>query len=83
MSEQPRPQINLDDFGDLLGVEDVADILGVHLDTARRYVREGAIPASRMPGGRRYYILKQDVVEALRNHRVDPEREDEYENHST
>lgn len=75
--ELHRPQINLDDFGDLLGVEDVAQLLGVHLDTARRYVREGVIPASKLPGTRRYYIIKADVVEAIRSRRVNPEREDQ------
>lgn len=59
-------QINLDDFGDVLGMSDVAKILGVHLDTARRYVREGVVPSHRLPGGRRYYVLKEDLVETLR-----------------
>lgn len=75
--EPQRRQIKLDDFGDILGVEDLAELLGVHLDTARKYVREGVIPASKLPGTRRYYIIKADVVEALRSRRVDPDRENQ------
>ena len=57
---------DLDDFGDMLSLSDVAKILGVHLNTAQRYAREGVIPTHRLPGGRRYYVLKDELVEFVR-----------------
>lgn len=55
------------DFGEMLSLRDVAKILGVHLNTAHRYAREGVIPAHRLPGvGRgRYYVLKSELMQFI------------------
>lgn len=63
---------DLDDFGDMLSLSDVARILGVHLNTAQRYAREGVIPTHRLPGGRRYYVLKDELIEFIRAQPADP-----------
>jgi excisionase family DNA binding protein len=62
------------DYGRLLSLRDVAAILGVHLNTAQRYARHGVIPAHRLPGGRRYYVLKDELLEYIRTRPPDTER---------
>lgn len=57
---------DLNDFSDMLSLSDVAKILGVHLNTAQRYAREGVIPTHRLPGGRRYYVLKDELMDFIR-----------------
>lgn len=57
---------NPDDFGELLSVTEVAAILGVHVDTARRYAREGVIRARKLPHSNRHYVLKQELMEWLK-----------------
>jgi excisionase family DNA binding protein len=63
---------DLDDFGDMLSLSDVAKILGVHLNTAQRYAREGVIPTHRLPGGRRYYVLKDELIDFIRAQPASP-----------
>lgn len=57
------------DYGPILTPGDVAEILGVHIDTVRRYIREGHIPGHRMGSGERgnVYVLKDELLETLRN----------------
>ncbi|MFI8966026.1 helix-turn-helix domain-containing protein [Streptomyces sp. NPDC053493] len=40
-------------------VEQVADLLGLHVKTVRGYVREGRLPATRV--GRQYRIVREDL----------------------
>lgn len=54
------------DYGDILSTADVAEILGITVATAQRYMREGTIPAHRFRDGRRFYVLKDELLEALR-----------------
>lgn len=54
---------NLDDYGDVLTLADVAAIMKVHLETVRLWAREGKLPAKR--AGRSYFILKAALVEWL------------------
>lgn len=37
--------------GRLLTARDVAELVGVHVETVLRWVRQGLIPAVRLPGG--------------------------------
>ena len=55
-----------DDFGSMLTLADAAQILGVHVDTARRYAKEDVIPAHRLPNSRQYYILKDELIDFIR-----------------
>jgi len=48
--------------GELYSTEEVADHLGLHVRTVRRYVREGRLPAVKI--GKQYRIAAQDL-EAL------------------
>lgn len=59
-----------DDYGDVLTLQDVAALLGWHLETVRTWVREGKLPARKI--GRPYVVLKQDLLAWLQAHpRVD------------
>ena len=57
---------NPDDYGEMLSVADVAAILGVHPDTARRYAREGVVKARKLPHSNRHYVLKSELLEWLK-----------------
>lgn len=72
-----------DDYGRILSLADAGEILGVHPQTIRRYVRDGMIPAHHLPGGKRYYIFKDELLEFLRSHPVsDPSNEETTEEHT-
>lgn len=58
---------NPDDYGEMLAIADVAAILGIHPDTARRYAREGVIKARKLPHSNRHYILKSELLEWLKS----------------
>lgn len=55
-----------DDFPPVLDAAMVADLLGMNIDTVRRLSREGVIPAHRVPGGRTFKYLKDEVLDWLR-----------------
>jgi excisionase family DNA binding protein len=54
---------------ELYSVEQVADLLGLHVRTVRNYVRDGKLPAVRI--GKQYRIARADV-EALTGQPVAP-----------
>jgi len=43
-------------------LEEVAVILGVHIETVRRWVRFGDLPARKL--GRRWYVMGDDLLSA-------------------
>ena len=49
----------------LLSVRAAADLLGVHVDTVRRWTDDGRLPETRTPGGHRR--IPRDAVERLRD----------------
>lgn len=55
-----------DQFPPVLDAAMVADLLGMNIDTVRRLSREGVIPAHRVPGGRTFKYLKDEVLDWLR-----------------
>lgn len=68
---------NPDDYGEMLSVADVAAILGIHPDTARRYAREGTIKARKLPHSNRHYVLKSELLEWLKAQPVVADLDDE------
>lgn len=65
-----------DDYPPVMDAAMVAELLGMNIDTVRRLSREGVIPAHRVPGGRTFKYLKDEVIEWLRaqpvNNPTDP-----------
>lgn len=55
-----------DDFPPVLDAAMVAELLDMNIDTVRRLSREGVLPAHRVPGGRTYKYLKDEVIDWLR-----------------
>lgn len=55
-----------DDYPPVLDAAMVADLLQMNIDTVRRLSREGVLPAHRVPGGRAFKYLKDEVIEWLR-----------------
>lgn len=54
------------DFPPVLDAGQVARLLGLNIDYVRRLSREGVIPAHRLPGGRSFRYLKDELIEWLR-----------------
>lgn len=55
-----------DDYPPVLDAAMVADLLQMNIDTVRRLSREGVLPAHRLPGGRSFKYLKDEVIDWLR-----------------
>ena len=58
---------SLDDYPDILTAALVAELLDMNLDYVRKLSREGTIPAHKMPGGRMFRYLKDEIVAWLRD----------------
>jgi excisionase family DNA binding protein len=65
-----------DDLPLVLDAAQVARLLNLNLDYVRKLTREGKIPASRIPGGRTYRYLRDDILDWLRAQRVEPVEQD-------
>ena len=50
---------------EILSIKDVAELLRLTNRTVERYIKEGVIPAYRLPGGRRLYIKREDLLASL------------------
>lgn len=50
----------------ILGAGDVAELLGMNVQMVRRAAREGASPAYRLPGGRAYKFLREELFDWLK-----------------
>ena len=63
----------MDDYPPVMDAAMVAEFLGMNVQMVRRYAREGRIPAYRLPGGRSFKFFRDEVVEFLREHKVEPD----------
>lgn len=57
---------SLDDYPDILTAALVAEMLDMNLDYVRKLSREETIPAHKLPGGRVFRYLKDEIVAWLR-----------------
>jgi excisionase family DNA binding protein len=55
----------------LLTVEEVSRRLGVHMDTIRRWIRRGELPAISLGGSTGYRIAKADLEHFIQVRRTD------------
>ena len=58
MAERPD---DLDSYGTVMSPEDVASVLRVSTPTVRTWINQGVLPGRRMAGGRRLFVLKEDL----------------------
>lgn len=56
---------------EVLGAQEVADLLDMNVQMVRKYAREGRLPAYRLPGGRNYKFFRKELIQYLRQHPVD------------
>lgn len=56
---------------EVLGAQDVAELLDMNVQMVRKYAREGRLPAYRLPGGRNYKFFRRELIQYLRQHPVD------------
>ncbi len=50
----------------VLTAQEVSELLGMHIDTVRRLARQGVLPAHRMPGGRWFKFLTDELIAWLK-----------------
>ena len=58
MAERPD---DIDAYGTVMSPEDVASVLQVSTPTVRAWINQGVLPGRRMAGGRRLFVLKEDL----------------------
>lgn len=66
-----------DDYPPVLDAGQVARLLGLNIDYVRRLSREGVIPAHRIPGGRSFRYLKDEIIDWLRSQPAKMEEREE------
>lgn len=66
---------SVDDLPIVLDAAQVARLLNLNIDYVRKLTREGVLPASRLPGGRAYRYFRDDILQWLREQRVEGTQE--------
>lgn len=66
----------LHEYPPVLDAAQVARLLNLNLDYVRKLSRQGVLPAHRLPGGRTFRYLKDEIIEWLRQQPVHGERDD-------
>ena len=62
-----------DRYPPILTTAQVAELLGLNVRTVMVMANDGRLPASRLPGSRKYHFLLEDVLATLTQHRIQPE----------
>jgi excisionase family DNA binding protein len=55
-------------YGPILDTAQVAALLNLNPQTVQLMAKDGRLPASRLPGTRKYHFLLDDVIEVLKQH---------------
>lgn len=55
-----------DDYPPVLDAAMVAELLGMNIDTVRRLSRDNVLPSHRVPGGRTFKYLKDEILDWLK-----------------
>ncbi len=58
---------NVTDYPEVMDTAQVAEMLQLNIDTIRRLSRDGQLPSHRLPGGRSFRFLKDEVINWLRD----------------
>ncbi len=59
---------SMDEYPPILDAAQVSELLGMNVQMVRRYAREGRIPAYKLPGGRAFKFIRDEIVDFLRSH---------------
>jgi len=54
----------------ILTTAQVAELLGLNVRTVMVMANDGRLPASRLPGSRKYHFILEDVLATLADHRI-------------
>ena len=54
----------------ILTTAQVAELLGLNVRTVMVMANDGRLPASRLPGSRKYHFILEDVLGTLAHHRI-------------
>lgn len=57
----------------ILTTAQVAELLGLNVRTVMVMANDGRLPASRLPGSRKYHFVLEDVLATLARHRIQTE----------
>jgi excisionase family DNA binding protein len=58
----------VEEYPPILDAAQVAELLGLNVQMVRRYVRDGRLPAYRLPGGRTFKFFRDEIYEFLKSH---------------
>ena len=72
VAEQGDATTAADRYGPIVTSAQVCELLQVTPQTVQRLAREGRLPAHRLPGSRKYLFFLDDVLDLVRQHRVQP-----------
>jgi len=61
-----------DRYGPIVTSAQVCELLDVTPQTVQAMARDGRLPAHRLPGSRKYLFFLDDVLDLVRQHRVQP-----------
>jgi len=61
-----------ENYGPVLSTAQVAALLQLDPNTVLIMVRDGRLPAQRLPGTRKYLFILEDVLAHIRKHPVEP-----------
>jgi excisionase family DNA binding protein len=73
MANEPSLDSIRDRYPPILTTAQVAELLGLNIRTVMVMANDGRLPASRLPGSRKYHFLLEDVLATLTQHRIQPE----------
>ena len=73
MSDRGSSGHQAESYPPILDAAQVAELLRMNVQMVRKYAREGRIPAYKLPGGRTFKFLRDEVIEFVRSHPVVPE----------
>ncbi len=60
------------DYPAILTAEQVAEILTLNIRTVYAMAQDGRLPASRLPGARKFHFRLEEIINLLETHRVTP-----------
>jgi excisionase family DNA binding protein len=54
----------------IMSADQVSELLGMNVQMVRKAAREGTLPAYRLPGGRKFCFIEDELLDWLRAHPV-------------